>query len=296
MSEHILVVDDVAANCLMLEEFLADTDYRVTSFQEPRAALNALREGLAPDAILLDRMMPHLNGIEFIRAMRAGPGFKRVPVIMQTAAATPQQVAEGLAEGVFFYLTKPFKREMLQAVLHNALSHHAAYRGLEESLRKADAAAAHLDSCRFTFRSLADVDVISAFLARAYPNPGDALVGIRELMVNAVEHGNLEITYESKGALVDYGAWHAEIGRRLAMPPYRERAAQVTLERKADGIVLTVRDQGAGFDWRRYVVFDPARAHDCHGRGIAMSRALSFDSVDYVEPGNCVVAFKRIAR
>lgn len=140
---------------------------------------------------------------------------------------------------MFFYLTKPFRREMLQAVLRNALTHHAACRALEESIRKADAAAAHLDACR---------------------------------------------------------AWRDEIDRRLGQPPFRARVAQVALDRVPDGLVLTVRDQGAGFDWRRYLTFDPARAQDSHGRGIAMSRVLSFDSVDYVEPGNCVVAFRRVAR
>jgi CheY-like chemotaxis protein len=294
--DHVLVVDDSPANLLMLEEFLVDTPYRVTSFQEPRAALSAIGDGLVPDAILLDRMMPAMNGIEFLRALRAEAGFKRVPVIMQTAAALPHQIAEGLAEGVFYYLTKPFKREVLQAVLRNALAHRAAYRGLEESIRRADSAVTRLDSCRFTFRDIADVDAISAFLARAYPAPADALVGIRELMLNAVEHGNLAITYEAKSALIESGGWQAEIERRLAQQPYAGRAAQVALERRQDGIELTIRDQGAGFDWRRFLTFDSDRAHDSHGRGIAMSRALSFDAVDYAEPGNCVVAFKRLTR
>lgn len=295
MGEHVLAIDDRPENLLIIEEFLADTPYRLSCFGEPRLALARIAEGLAPDAILLDRMMPGMSGIEFIRAFRRTGASRHVPIVMQTAAAFDTQVAEGLAEGVFHYLTKPFRRELLQAVLRNALGHGAALRELEDSLRRSGSAVSRLRSCRFEFRDLADVEAIASFLARAYPAPAEALIGIRELMINAVEHGNLAISHERKSQLLSSGALHAEIERRLSQEPYAGRVAEASLVRGSDAIELTIRDAGDGFDAASFLTFDAARIAASHGRGIAMSRLLSFDDLRYVERGNCVVASKRLA-
>jgi anti-sigma regulatory factor (Ser/Thr protein kinase) len=63
----------------------------------------------------------------------------------------------------------------------------------------------------------------------------------------------------------------------------------VTLSREAGDITLTIQDEGDGFDWRKYLEFDPERAFDPHGRGIAMARMMSFDALDYQGNGNTVV-------
>lgn len=63
----------------------------------------------------------------------------------------------------------------------------------------------------------------------------------------------------------------------------------VTLAREASGLALTIQDQGAGFDWLKYLDFDPKRAFDTHGRGIATSRMMSFDSLEYRGNDNTVV-------
>lgn len=293
MTGMIVAIDDSASNLLMIEEYLADEPYALTAFDNPEQALESLHGDLTPNVVLLDRMMPGMDGIAFLREMRRIERLRRTPVIMQTAAATPQQVAEGLSEGVFYYLTKPFSREVLLAVLRNALNDRETYVRLEQFLRKADLALSRVLDCHFHFRTLEDVDSISAFLARMYPVPADALVGIRELMLNAVEHGNLAITYAEKSKLHAEGEWASEITRRLELPDYAKRRAHVALSRVDDGIALTIQDEGDGFDWARYASFDASRATDVHGRGIAMSRAISFDDIQYWAPGNHVRAFKR---
>jgi hypothetical protein len=113
-------------------------------------------------------------------------------------------------------------------------------------------------------------------------------------MLNAVEHGNLGISYTEKSELVEKGTWHAEVGRRLKLPENRGKHASVTFEREPGGIALTIEDKGAGFDWQSYMGLDPARALDAHGRGIAMSRMVSFDEVVYAAPGNKAVCRKHV--
>jgi hypothetical protein len=62
------------------------------------------------------------------------------------------------------------------------------------------------------------------------------------------------------------------------------------MRRNAAEIEFVISDEGSGFDARRYLDFDPARAYDLNGRGIAMARMLSFQRIEYVGCGNRVVA------
>ena len=115
------------------------------------------------------------------------------------------------------------------------------------------------------------------------------VLGLQELLTNAVEHGNLGISYADKTRLVLENRWADEVERRLAQPGWGRRTVTVTLSREAGDITLTIQDEGDGFDWRKYLEFDPERAFDPHGRGIAMARMMSFDALDYQGNGNTVV-------
>ena len=112
--------------------------------------------------------------------------------------------------------------------------------------------------------------------------------GIVEIFVNAVEHGNLGLTYADKSALLKKDAWQAEIDRRMVLPEYRGRRVFVRLEIQPERSTLSIRDEGSGFDWQPFMEIQPERAFDLHGRGIAMSKLMSFDEVNYSGCGNTV--------
>ena len=109
--------------------------------------------------------------------------------------------------------------------------------------------------------------------------------GLADLMVNAVEHGNLGVTYKDRRCSNGEGQWEAEIARRLALP--RSGSFCVGVLRALSGphrILIT--DQGEGFDWKKYLDFDPERAFDPNGRGIAIAKMMSFTEVEYRGRGN----------
>jgi hypothetical protein len=83
--------------------------------------------------------------------------------------------------------------------------------------------------------------------------------------------------------------WQEEVRRRLEMPQFRERTARVRCERLPEMLRFTISDEGEGFDWQRYLDFDPARIFDPNGRGIAMAHRASFTGIDYQGCGNIVV-------
>ena len=294
MTKHVLAVDDEPANLLLIEDYLDGVDVTLHCFEGAVDALEWLHAGNACDAVLLDRMMPNMDGMAFMRAIKERPETARIPVIMQTAAGSPEQVAQGIQAGVFYYLTKPYRRDALRAILQRALDDDARVHEAEQKIAEFKGALGGLREARFEIRSLADVTHVTQLLAAVFPEGGGAVIGLREIILNAVEHGNLGVTYAEKSLLLEAEAWEQEIERRLALPEQQGRHVEIRLQRDAAEIRVDVRDQGPGFDWRRYMTIDPARANDRHGRGIAMAAMLGFDELVYTEPGNHVTCIKRL--
>lgn len=94
---------------------------------------------------------------------------------------------------------------------------------------------------------------------------------------------------------MESGRLHDEIALRLREPRLAARAVAIEFRRGADVIEIGIIDEGAGFDWRRYLDFDPERAFHAHGRGIAMARKLSFDGLEYRGRGNEVWVTLKLA-
>ena len=117
---RILVVDDTAANVHILQLRLAAQGYDVLTAADGEAALATARESL-PDLILLDVMMPKVDGLEVCRQLRADPSFPFTPIIMVTAKADPKDVVAGLEAGGDEYLTKPVDQIALVARVKSML-------------------------------------------------------------------------------------------------------------------------------------------------------------------------------
>jgi DNA-binding response OmpR family regulator len=292
---HLLAVDDEPLNLEIMREYLDDPRIDLDLVPNAERAWQRLQEAQSPyHLVILDRMMPGMNGIELLRRMKADTRLRTIPVVMQTAAASPEQVREGIEAGAYYYLTKPYEPAALLAIVRCALADfedHAA--AVQRAAEQAETLRL-LDQAEFRFRSLDDANRLAGLLASLCPSPEGAALGLTELMVNAIEHGNLGIGYAEKVALKRADGWEGEIARRLALPENRDKCAYVSVRRTPDEIVFVIRDEGAGFDWGRYLDFDPARAFDPNGRGIAMARVMSFSRLEYLGVGNEVVAGMRL--
>jgi DNA-binding response OmpR family regulator len=146
--------------------------------------------------------------------------------------------------------------------------------------------AAPLAPTAYTCRTLAEAMALAETLAALCPDPGRQLPGLVELLVNAIEHGNLEIDFDTKTQLVRTGEWAAEIERRLALPAYAERHVDVEVDRAPGHVAITIRDAGPGFDFSRFLDAHLAEASGLHGRGIAIARWMCFDAIEYRGTGS----------
>jgi anti-sigma regulatory factor (Ser/Thr protein kinase) len=182
----------------------------------------------------------------------------------------------------------------MTTIVETAARDFAEYKRLREQVARGLGCLTLLRSATLSIRTINEARDTAAVLANTCPDPAAAVIGLTELLVNGVEHGNLGITYEDKTRLNAGGGWEEEVQRRLALPENAGKRVELRVDRTDSELRFTIRDDGPGFPWREYFEIDPRRAFDNHGRGIAISRAMSFDSVEYSGDGNQVVAIVRL--
>ena len=287
----ILVVDDNPTALHLLVSILEKQDYdiaRATNGLEAMEALHASKTGF--DVILLDRMMPKMDGMEVTKKIQSDSELKHIPIIMQTAADKPEQISEGIKAGVFYYLTKPIERKTLLSIVSSAVKEVEQRKALRSEMQRHRMSFGLIQVIKSSCKTLDEAESLSSFLANCFPDPDRALTGISEILINAVEHGNLAISYEEKTELMDTNDWRQEVNRRLQLPEFSNKEVTVIFEKKQDTYYLQITDQGKGFNWKTFLEFDPSRASHNHGRGIAMANMIAFDRLVYNEAGNQVTA------
>lgn len=288
----VLVVDDDTLSREFLRAHIEQLGHRAIQAENGAQALHLLTAGQEPvDVVLMDREMPVMDGLSAVRRMKQEPALRMIPIVMVTALKSPEKTREGLDAGVFYYLAKPVEENVFRSVLQAAIRESRQARNLAEELARHRASFAMIETCKFTYRTLEEAESLAAFIANCFPDPERALWGLSELMINAIEHGNLGLGYEKKTSLVAGGKWLDEIARMQQLPEHREKKVTATVAHKEGGVYVVIEDEGAGFDWKRFLQIDPARAGDNHGRGIAQANAMSFDKLTYNDKGNKAVGF-----
>lgn len=291
---QILAVEDDRLELMFLEEQIKTLGHEIVKASNGEEALEVLKaKGRSVDVILMDRLMPVMDGLTAVRMVKKNPVWHHIPIIMVTGADSAEDIREGLDAGVFYYLTKPVDENVFRSVLSAAIRDARYNNVLNEELKKHHCSFNMIQTCKFTFSTLQQAESLALFVSNCFPQPERVLPGIAELLVNAHEHGNLDVGFEAKSKLLDNGTWQAEIERRERLPENKAKQVEVVVTRKDDGVALVITDMGRGFDWKKYMMIDPARSTNAHGRGIAQANAVSFDKLAFNEAGNQVVAFAR---
>ena len=117
---RVLVVDDTEDNLFLMSSLLEDT-YRVLTASSGQKALNIVQSQSPPDLVLLDIMMPEMDGYEVLRRLRQRPSTAGIPVIFLTALSTIEEEQLGLDLGAVDYITKPISPPVLMARVQSHL-------------------------------------------------------------------------------------------------------------------------------------------------------------------------------
>ena len=178
---RILVVDDEPANVRLLERMLAEAGYQqVRSTTDSRQVL-ALYGEHQPDLILLDLMMPHLDGIAVIRQLRI-PEDVFLPILVLTADATIEAKKRALEAGAKDFLTKPFDRLEVLLRIKNLLDTRTLYLDLERHNRELEQIVAERTQRLLQSEKVATMGSLLAGVAHELNNPLAVVMGQAHLL------------------------------------------------------------------------------------------------------------------
>ncbi|OGA54542.1 MAG: guanylate cyclase [Betaproteobacteria bacterium RIFCSPLOWO2_12_FULL_62_58] len=246
MAQKILVVDDVVNNVKLLADLLAVKGYSVVTADGGAAALRQVAAE-KPDLVLLDVMMPDLNGYEVCRAIRANPVTEVLPVVMVTALDPSSERVKGIEAGADDFLSKPINQAELLARVKSLLRVKSFYDEMQR--QKAELADWNRTLEGRVAESVAQLERLSRMKRFFSPQVADLILAggtgdplrshRREITVVFLDlRGFTAFTEtadpeEVMGVLREY---HAEMGRLIM-------AHQGTLERFAgDGIMIFFND------------------------------------------------------
>ena len=289
----ILVADDVAADRRFVGGILeGDTDLEIQFAVDGADALQRI-ESNPPDLVLTDMMMPNMDGLELVHAVR--DRYAHIPVILMTSQGSEKLAVDALAAGAASYVPKA---ELLNELL-STVRHVLALSSQERSHARL---MADMTRSRSVFLIGNDSELITSLVGHLQENVShmgicdDAErirfgVALEEALVNAMYHGNLEVDSNLKEKSIE--AYESLVKRRRREPPYGNRKIEVQAELCQDEAVVTVVDEGPGFDPASLPdPTDPDNLEKVSGRGVLLMRTF-MDGVEFNETGNRVVMTKR---
>lgn len=282
----ILAVDDEELTLDIIRDTLEDEDFTVVLAQSGAAALELL--GADPqrfNAVVIDRLMPVMDGMALLSAIKGNDKTSHLPIIMQTAANSQKDIREGVEAGAFYYLTKPYDEETLAAVVRSAVQSNKQYTDTIAYDSVPIEAATALESGRFRFSSVAEGQSVAWLISQQAQAPMVVTIGLIELINNAIEHGNLEIGGKAKAELLRTNQWEQEVKRRQLLSQYSGRRVVVQFDASTPTVQVTIEDQGPGFNWQSALQDTPELGNRVQGRGIAMARNMAFPNLAYQEGG-----------
>ena len=111
---HALVINDCNVTRAVLVHLLRQLGYQIVEAANGREALERLREMPKPRVVVVDWSMPEMDGLDFIRTVRAQPAYEDVPILMATTETDLSYVARALEAGANEYVMKPFSKRMIR--------------------------------------------------------------------------------------------------------------------------------------------------------------------------------------
>ena len=120
MAASILVIEDDPSVRTLLSKSLGARGYDITVAKDGIEGLTVI-EGMRPDLLIVDIMMPRLDGMTFVKAVKGNDATGPIPVIFLTAKNDPKSMIDGINVGAKFYVTKPFQIDDLVSKIEKAL-------------------------------------------------------------------------------------------------------------------------------------------------------------------------------
>lgn len=288
----ILVVDDEEMIRLLIKRTLSKFfNYNIVCASNGKQALE-LYEQLKPLCVFSDIIMPVMDGLTLLEKLKdIDPGAN---VVLLTGYGTEDMVIRALRAGALNYLKKPVKVEELILITKKLVSLHH-----EEQQNKITVVPVREERKLLAIdNNIYDVSGVINQLLQCATNicKPTSLTGMKtglyEIIINAIEHGNLDITFEEKSQALEQDKYNDLLQERYNSPEFKDRKVTIEYVMDEEKLCFTIRDEGSGFDWESVTYEDDMESLSRpHGRGILMTR-FYFDEVKFNEKGNEVTLIK----
>ncbi|MBQ3656581.1 MAG: response regulator [Bacteroidales bacterium] len=288
----ILIIEDDFISRNYLRDLLRYSGYEAVSARNVPEGLDSyIRQ--KPDMIICDILLPGVSGLEFLKQIREKD---LTTFILMVATQTSERViTECFRNGANDFLKHPIlDKDILPKIAKQKDK-------LENQHTKTDFGSVISGNINMVFPI--GFDVVYKIAERVFDEfiPGyfsdyvetEIRVGLSELICNAVEHGNLGITFSEKKRSTDEGNFEQLIRERLEDPVLSSRRVKIEFSYNEEECQWVITDDGDGFDYNNISVPSlEENKEGFSGRGINLSKAL-FDSIEYIGKGNVVKVKKK---
>lgn len=284
----ILIVDDNIDLLDYLKDFFMIYNYDVILAETGAEGINKFREFM-PDIVISDMRLPDKNGNIVVKEIKEID--RDVPIIIITGYSDHQLILSAMKNGAVDLLKKPFKPNDLKYLINKI---ETLFRKIKVKL---SASFVQWEKRHIIIRN--DIHIIRSVVDFIFSNidyisedVSFMKIGLQEVLINAIEHGNLDITNKEKQELLDRGDYNRILKERMQQTEYRDKFVDIEIFSTPEYLKVSIQDMGKGFDLSS--IPDPENPENFlkeSGKGILMA-IHAFDRVDYNDAGNCVTLIK----
>jgi CheY-like chemotaxis protein/anti-sigma regulatory factor (Ser/Thr protein kinase) len=287
----VLVVDDQEALRSLLARLLEREGFDPIQAEDGAQAVEMYKSE-SPLVVVSDIMMPKMDGLMLLNEIRRID--RNATVILMTGQGNEDVLLKALRGGATNFFKKPFNvRELIDEIRKVVEFRLEAARSslfsplLVEEMK-------HFVMPRADSPFFPIINQITLQLPCLLPQEDilNLKIGIEEIITNAIEHGNLGISYDEKSKAIQEGRLAELIADKGRESDAAGRAVHITSRLSPEMFEIAIRDDGHGFDWRSLPAVEPENLLAFNGRGIFLTK-IYFDEVIYNDIGTEVTLRKR---
>ena len=249
----------------------------------------------SPLVVVSDIMMPKMDGLSLLNEIRRID--RNATVILMTGQGNEDVLLKALRGGATNFFKKPFAvRELIEEIRKVVeFRLEAARSSLFSPLLVEETKTFVMPRADSPFFPI--INQITLQLPCILPSEDilNLKIGIEEVITNAIEHGNLGISFDEKSKAIQEGRLPDLIALKGRESDAAGRSVRITSRLSPERFEITVHDDGRGFDWRNLPAVEPENLLAFNGRGLFLTK-IYFDEVSFNDSGNEVTLRKNRAR
>jgi sigma-B regulation protein RsbU (phosphoserine phosphatase) len=284
----ILIIDDNVDLLEYLKDFFMIYNYEVILAESGNEGIDKFRQ-FAPDVVISDIRLPDKSGNIVVKEIKEID--HEVPIIVITGYSDHNLILSAMKNGAVELLKKPFKPKDLKYLVTKI---ETLFKKIKVKLSSSflQWEKRHLKISNDIHLIPSVTDFIFSNIDYIFGEISFMKIGLQEILINAIEHGNLNITYEEKQDLLTTGDYHNFLRHKASLPGYLDKYVDIKVFSTPQYLKIIVEDMGDGFDLSS--IPDPQNPENFLnelGKGIMMT-LNAFDNVKYNNIGNCVTLVK----